>query len=164
MLICGSIGIMVKTTKALSVIRGTQQGNIKACCRITSNRARGSNRGRALGYMARALVQATIPHSRTEGTTFVRTNGDYRLSIISTTGLPYGSIPRLLLAWFATEAVRTKSREIVLGGSLSGVHGASGHGADRRNDGQHHRLKSQTSRLFKLRSSPAVTPRQSDMP
>jgi hypothetical protein len=73
-----------------------------------------------LGYMARALVQATIPHSKTEGTTFIRTNGDYRLSISNEElGLPYGSIPRLLLAWLATEATRTKSREIILGSSLS---------------------------------------------
>lgn len=35
-------------------------------------------------------------------------------------GLPYGSIPRLLLAWITTEAVRTKSRELVLGDHLSG--------------------------------------------
>lgn len=102
----------------------------------------------ALGYMARALVQATIPHSRTEGTTFVRTNGDYRLSIISTTGLPYGSIPRLLLAWLATEAVRTKSREIVLGGSLSEFMGHLDMVPTGGTTGSITRLKSQTSRLF----------------
>ena len=33
--------------------------------------------------------------------------------------LPYGNIPRLLLAWLCTEAVRTRSRELVLGRSLS---------------------------------------------
>ena len=33
--------------------------------------------------------------------------------------LPYGNIPRLLLAWVCTEAVRTQSRELVLGASLS---------------------------------------------
>ena len=32
--------------------------------------------------------------------------------------LPYGNIPRLLLAWVCTEAVRTQSRELVLGRSL----------------------------------------------
>ena len=33
--------------------------------------------------------------------------------------LPYGIMPRLLLAWVCTEAVRTQSRELVLGRSLS---------------------------------------------
>ena len=33
--------------------------------------------------------------------------------------LPYGNFPRLLLAWVCTEAVRTQSRVIVLGDSLS---------------------------------------------
>ena len=33
--------------------------------------------------------------------------------------LPFGNLPRLLLAWVCTEAVRTQSREIVLGRSLS---------------------------------------------
>ena len=33
--------------------------------------------------------------------------------------LPYGNLPRLLLAWVCTEAVRTQSRELVLGASLS---------------------------------------------
>ena len=32
--------------------------------------------------------------------------------------LPFGNIPRLLLAWVCTEAVRTQSREIVMGKSL----------------------------------------------
>ncbi len=34
-------------------------------------------------------------------------------------GLPYGTYPRLLLAWLNTEAVRTKERTIILGHSLS---------------------------------------------
>ena len=31
--------------------------------------------------------------------------------------LPFGNLPRLLLAWVSTEAVRTQSRELVLGRS-----------------------------------------------
>lgn len=75
----------------------------------------------ALGFMARALVQATLPHSKAEGNEFVRRNGLYTLSLMSPTaiGLPYGSIPRLLLSWITTEAVRTKQRELVLSDSLS---------------------------------------------
>ena len=33
--------------------------------------------------------------------------------------LPFGNLPRLLLAWVTTEAVRTQSRVLVLGDSLS---------------------------------------------
>ena len=34
-------------------------------------------------------------------------------------GVPFGVYPRLVLAWMATEAVRTKSCELILGGSLA---------------------------------------------
>ena len=76
----------------------------------------------ALGFMARALVQATLPHSKAEGNEFTRTNGLFTLSLLSPShiGLPYGTIPRLLLSWITTEAVRTKQRELELGDSLSG--------------------------------------------
>jgi hypothetical protein len=74
-----------------------------------------------IGFMARALVQATLPHSKHEGNEFERINGNFKLSILSPAkiGLPYGSIPRLLISWLTTEAVRTQQREIVLGHTLS---------------------------------------------
>jgi len=83
----------------------------------------------ALGFMARALVQATMPHSKIfkdkdkaeEANEFKRRNGAFKLTMLadSDIGLPYGSIPRLLVAWVTTEAVRTKEREIILGDTLS---------------------------------------------
>jgi len=75
----------------------------------------------ALGYMGRALVQATMPHRKVGGNEFVRTNGAFTLTMLapSNVGLPYGSIPRLLMAWITTEAVRTKQQELILGNSLS---------------------------------------------
>lgn len=76
----------------------------------------------ALGYMCRSLVQATLPHKTVKGTIFARTNGDFTLSLAALNinyGLPYGSVPRLLVAWLSTEAVKTKQREIVLGSSLA---------------------------------------------
>lgn len=74
----------------------------------------------AIGFMARALTQATMPHRKTDALHFTRENGSFRLSIasISDAGLPYGSIPRLLTAWVTSEAIRTQERELVLGGSL----------------------------------------------
>ena len=75
----------------------------------------------ALGFMARALVQATMPHRRHEGSEFVRRNGAFMISLLSPShvGLPYGSIPRLLVSWVTTEAARTGKRELVLGDTLS---------------------------------------------
>lgn len=75
----------------------------------------------SVGFMARALVQATLPHKKPKEMHFSRKNGKYTLSIMAdpSIGLPYGVVPRLLLAWITTEAVRTKKREIELGDSLS---------------------------------------------
>jgi|AntAceMinimDraft_1070359.scaffolds.fasta_scaffold04239_4 hypothetical protein len=104
----------------------------------------------ALGFMARAMVQATLPHSKVEGNEFSRTNGKYTLSILtpSAIGLPYGSIPRLLLAWITTEAVKTQSREIELGDSLSGFMRELDMVATGGRWGSVNRLKNQTRKLF----------------
>jgi hypothetical protein len=44
----------------------------------------------ALGFMARVLVQATLPHSAQEGNEFTRSNGHLTVSILapSEIGLP----------------------------------------------------------------------------
>ncbi len=77
----------------------------------------------ALGYMARFLVHATLPHKDPgKGVTiFERSNGDLRLRLLAEpeTGLPWGKCPRLLLCWLSTEAVRTRSPHLELGASLS---------------------------------------------
>jgi hypothetical protein len=74
-----------------------------------------------VGYMARLLAQATLPHSDPKATEFQRSNGLVTLTIVSPSavGLPYGSLPRLLLVWLTTEAVRTRERTLVLGPTLS---------------------------------------------
>ena len=75
----------------------------------------------AVGYMARVLIQATMPHGRTDALHHERVNGDFRLTMIASpsSGLPFGATPRLLLAWLNTEAVRTQSRDLELGDNLS---------------------------------------------
>lgn len=75
----------------------------------------------ALSFMARAMVQATMPHSCPKDSFFERVNGNFTLTMVShpKVGLPYGTLPRLLIAWITEEACRTKSRELVLGTSLS---------------------------------------------
>ena len=74
-----------------------------------------------LGYMARALVLATMPYKDPKADVFRRVNGDFTLRIVAgyEGGIPFGVYPRLLMSWVATEAVRTKSPDIELGDSLS---------------------------------------------
>lgn len=74
----------------------------------------------ALGYMARALVVATMPYKDPKTDAFTRQNGDFRLRIVAgyEGGIPYGIYPRLLMSWVTTEAVRKQSPVIELGDSL----------------------------------------------
>ena len=76
-----------------------------------------------LGYMARLLALCTLPRTDPGNRLqYVRRNGPYTLAMTATSGtakLPFGHLPRLLLAWVTTEAVRTQSRVLVLGDSLS---------------------------------------------
>ena len=74
------------------------------------------------GFMARLLALCSLPRTNPGNRLqYKRVNGPFKL-IMSVTGdhkLPHGSNPRLILAWVCTEAVRTGSREIMLGRSLS---------------------------------------------
>jgi hypothetical protein len=104
----------------------------------------------ALGFMARAMTMASLPHSKVEGVEFARHNGPFTLSIMAPSGigLPYGTVPRLLLTWLTTEAVRTQSRELVLGDSLSAFMRALDLVPTGGRWGSITRLKDQTTRLF----------------
>lgn len=64
-----------------------------------------------VGYMARALVQTTIPHRASTATCFQRTNGALTLTLNADAryGLPYGKYPRLLLAWITRRALLSRS-------------------------------------------------------
>ena len=102
-----------------------------------------------LGFMARTMALCSLPRSNPGNRLrYVRHNGPYTLVMTSgfNNKLPYGNLPRLLLAWVTTEAVRTQSRELILGDSLSdfmrelGVYSSSG--------GKHIRLRNQMRRLF----------------
>lgn len=75
----------------------------------------------ATGYIAHFLAQATLPHTDPKTSYFKRGTGKLNLSIVANPeyGVPYGGLPRLLLAWMCTEAVRTGSPELLLGRSQS---------------------------------------------
>jgi hypothetical protein len=104
----------------------------------------------ALGFMARILVQATLPHSKPDTNIFDRQNGNLNLSIMAhpSIGLPYGTIPRLLLAWLTTEAVKTGERELILGDSMSAFMRELGLVPTGGRWGSITRLKDQTKKLF----------------
>ncbi|MHB1949709.1 MAG: replication protein RepA [Gammaproteobacteria bacterium] len=74
-----------------------------------------------LAFMARSMVMATLPHSKLDQLVFQRKNGYYTLTMMANPqfGLPYGSIPRMILAWLTTEAIGKKSPEINLGKSFA---------------------------------------------
>ena len=106
-----------------------------------------------LGFLARLMALCSLPRTNPrQRTQYVRRNGPYTLYLTAGGGnkLPYGNIPRLLLAWACTEAVRTQRRELVLGRSLYefmrrlGMEDRSG-GVN----GQRTRLRNQMTRLFR---------------
>src|SRR4051794_9062610 len=66
-------------------------------------------------------------------------------------GFPYGVIPRLLLAWLCTEAVRTKSRSLFLGDTLSEFMAELGLAPNGGVRGGTTRLRDQMERLFLAR-------------
>ena len=75
-----------------------------------------------LGFMARLMALCSLPRTNPGNRLqYKRVNGPFKLVMYSSgeTKLPYGNLPRLILAWVCTEAVRTGSRELVLGKSLS---------------------------------------------
>jgi hypothetical protein len=110
-------------------------------------------------FMARQLVQCTLPHAnpgnvplwrRTNGNLTLGIQQGYDLKTGAALGYPFGSIPRLLLFWITTEAVQTKTRRLELGKSLSafmrdiGLDPNTGRG--KRGDAP--RLREQMRRLF----------------
>jgi hypothetical protein len=110
-------------------------------------------------YLPRELVQVTLPHknpgavpiwTRTNGNLTVGIQPGVNLTTRESYGYPYGSIPRLLLFWLTTEAVRKKSRRLELGHSLSGFMADLGLSAytGRGKRGDAKRLRDQMDRLF----------------
>ena len=102
-----------------------------------------------LGFMARTMALCSLPRTNPgDRLQYKRVNGPYKLVMIAGADckLPYGNLPRLLLAWVSTEAVRTGSREIMLGRSLAefmrtlGVYSSGGR--------VQIRLRNQMRRLF----------------
>jgi hypothetical protein len=112
-----------------------------------------------LAFTMRELVLCTLPYrdpgdvpgwSRKNGNLFLGVRSGWNHATKKNIGIPYGSIPRLLLFWLTTEAVRNKSRRIELGRCYSefvekvGLSVETGRG--KRGDAK--RLRDQLHRLF----------------
>lgn len=111
-------------------------------------------------FMARQLVQATLPHKDPGNVPlWTRRNGNLTLTIQpgqkhgKLLGYPYGALPRLLLFWITTEAVRTKNPRLELGNSLAsfmrqlGLNPDNGSQGAKRSDAR--RIRDQMERLFR---------------
>ena len=115
-------------------------------------------------YMPRELIQVTLPHKNPgDVPAWQRTNGNLTLAIqpgwnttkFASYGYPYGSIPRLILFWVTTEAIRKNTRRLELGNSLSAFMAELGLSAytGRGKRGDAKRLRDQMERLFRARMS-----------
>ena len=89
-----------------------------AHCRIVDSEPKRDE----IAYLCSDFIRHTLPHRQCASNTFERRNGEDAITLMAppTIGLPYGRWPRTILSFLTTQAVRTNSREIDLGPSLSG--------------------------------------------
>jgi hypothetical protein len=106
-----------------------------------------------VGFLATAMIYASLPHSKVDGPVFKRRNGVHTISIVNDPeiGLPYGKIPRIITAFLCSEAKRyaqSRGRKIELGHSFAeflaklGLHNKGGVRGDIQ------RVRDQAERLF----------------
>jgi Plasmid encoded RepA protein len=127
-----------------------------------------------LAFVSRILVQAFLPHQEPNDIIWKRTNGDFTLLVKSGIGeengkskiygVPYGTIPRLMLAWLNSEAIRNAQDPknpapniISLGRSLSDFLEKIGIDNSGGKKGGITRFKKQAERLFKAEISYSST-------
>lgn len=137
-----------------------------------------------VGFVAKWMVHATLPYTNPKGNpaAWGRRSGNVSLMIqpgyyhkpvehiddkgrksivdeLVSYGYPYGSAPRLILAWLATEVARKKERNIVLGDSLAEFMAALGkHAKTGGVRGSITGLKDQMQRLFTATISVSTDP------
>lgn len=129
-----------------------------------------------VGFIARLLIQATMPHSKPQGNEWTRTNGNLTITMLapSSVGLPYGSYARLILVWITTQAARNKhrmeqgyitpeeARRLDMGHSLSSFMAELGLSPTGGRWGTIGRLRDQVNRMFKTTISATYTQEDED--
>ena len=101
------------------------------------------------GFLGRTMALCSLPRTNPGNRLqYKRVNGPFTLYMIAGGGskLPFGTNPRLILAWVCTEVVRTGSRDLVLGRSLSEFMRKLGIAST--NGRTQARLRNQMERLF----------------
>ena len=103
-----------------------------------------------IGFLARLFTQTSLPYQEPKTKErWERRNGNLVLSVTpGPSGYPYGTVPRLLLHWLSTEALRKQSRELTLGRSLSDFMRQLGMTPTGGKNGSITRLMTQSERLF----------------
>ena len=106
-----------KSSRPRKSSRSTRRNNklIQTRARIRQIDAKDDS---SIGYTSTALTAlAGMPHREIQGTHYVRINGKLKLTIVDVDriGLPFGTVPRLIIAYVVTEAVVTKNRKIEIG-------------------------------------------------
>lgn len=150
----GQLDLLAGLAKAVAPLTRAQEKLVEAGVQISQEPD-----AIELAYLARQLVQCTLPHGDPgDVPLWTRTNGNVTLVIARTgfdskaqkpIGYPYGSLPRLLLFWLNTEAVRTGKRRLEMGDTFADFIRALGLDPSRggtRSDAK--RLQEQMRRLF----------------
>lgn len=122
-----------------------------------------ASREQNVGFTSRAFALTSLPYQQPSADTLVwtRRNGDFLLKVTpgvkddgakgTSLGFPYGTIPRLLLAYVTTEAVknrRSDSRWIELPSSMAQFMGSLGMKPTGGQSGTCNRLRNQADRLL----------------
>jgi hypothetical protein len=122
----------------------------------------------ALGFIPSLFCFLSLPHSEVPASekiqngdteiqpvSFIRKNGDRKIILWNhgDVGLPCGKLPRVIIAWLATEAKKTKSRELTLGKSFKEFAAKLELQNSGGKKGDLLRLKKQASRVFTFRIS-----------
>jgi hypothetical protein len=114
----------------------------------------------SVGYLTRLMTQCSLPYKDPgDVPSWGRRNGALSLTVQPgvvtehdgsqrSIGYPFGVIPRMLITWLSTEAVRTRSRDLVLGTSMSDFMRQIGLAPVGGKGGTIDRLHKQSERLF----------------
>ncbi|WP_410570545.1 replication protein RepA [Amycolatopsis sp. cmx-4-61] len=139
-----------------------KSNSLERAKRIADLRQRDDDNPESLAFNPAPLTMAFLPYREPKPGTevWVRRNGAFWLTVRpgvqlgpngehGAYGYPFGLIPRALLMWVTAEALRTKSRQIELGTSLSDfVVKLLGQRATGGRNGTRTRVKEQATRLF----------------
>jgi hypothetical protein len=110
-----------------------------------------------LSYYTPILIQCTLPHSDPKAPTWVKTNGEVSLILASGAdekgafiGLPYGSFPRLVLAYIITHVLQTGERHIELSSHFGSFLREIGYTSNHKGTGvKGQRIRDQLIRLLR---------------